>query len=538
MVVWELVPWTPRVLLLLGVLLLLLLLLCLWSSAPGFPKCPPGPRPLPLLGNLLHLDLKRFNTSIYELSRTHGSVFTLHFGPKRIVILAGYKTVKEALLNSEFDKNPPRICRDVFQGHGVLFANGSSWKAMKRFCLSSLRGCGMGLRRGELMITEECHHLIQTLTEFKGEPFDTRLLNPSVSNIICSMLFGHRFDYADPVFREMIHLFNESLQLASSAEISLYNMFPWLSWCCGALLKNRARILKNKEQFTERLRDMVERMKASFDPLDCRGVVDRFLVRQLQEADQTQSHFHSSNLLCTISDLFLAGTETTAVILSWGLILMAKYPAIQDRVQEELGRVVGQRSPRFQDQKDLPYTNAVIHEIQRFGSPVTTAFRKASCDVTFQGYFIEKGTVMFLSLMSAMRDQGEWETPHSFNPAHFLEDDGRFTRREALILFSAGHRACPGENLARMELFLIFTFLLQRFRFSPPPGLSEEDLDLTPDLSFTHKPCSRRLCAEPRPDPRPVLHPQALLCAEPRPDPRPVLHPQALLTPALCRAST
>uniref|UniRef100_A0A3B5LWW8 Uncharacterized protein n=1 Tax=Xiphophorus couchianus TaxID=32473 RepID=A0A3B5LWW8_9TELE len=149
-----------------------------------------------------------------------------------------------------------------------------------------------------------------------------------------------------------------------------------------------------------------------------------------------------------------------------------------------------------EDRKHLPYTDAVIHEIQRLCniSPMAVP-HKTSRDVTFHGYFIKKGTTVIPLLTSVLYDESEWESPHTFNPSHFLDKEGRFIKRDAFLPFSAGRRVCLGESLARMEIFLFFTSLLQHFRFIPPPGVSEDDLDLTPAVGFTIPPSPHELCA-------------------------------------------
>ncbi|XP_062421994.1 cytochrome P450 2K1-like [Pungitius pungitius] len=178
---------------------------------------------------------------------------------------------------------------------------------------------------------------------------------------------------------------------------------------------------------------------------------------------------------------------------------MAKYPQIQDQVQVELSRVVGDRQVRAEDRMNLPFADAVIHETQRFANILPIPLRhQNSTDVTFQGYFIRKGTPVFPLLTSVLWDESEWESPRTFNPAHFLDKDGKFVKRDAFMPFSAGRRVCPGEGLAKMELFLFFTSLLQRFRFTPPPGVKEEDLDLTPAVGFTIPPSPHELCAVSR----------------------------------------
>ncbi|XP_058509006.1 cytochrome P450 2K1-like [Solea solea] len=218
-----------------------------------------------------------------------------------------------------------------------------------------------------------------------------------------------------------------------------------------------------------------------------------------QDSLAVDTHYHERNLFSTINNLFSAGTDTTASTLRWALLLMAKYPHIQDQVQEELSTVVGNRQVQIDDRKNLPYTDAVIHETQRLANVVPMALpHKTSRDITFQGYFIKQGTIVFPLLTSVLYDESEWESPHTFNPSHFLDKEGKFIRRDAFLPFSAGRRACLGESLAKMELFLFFTTLLQRFRFTPAPGVAEDDLDLTPSVGFTLTPSPHELCAVSR----------------------------------------
>ncbi|XP_029014809.1 cytochrome P450 2K1-like [Betta splendens] len=462
---------------------------------------PPGPTPLPLLGNLLQLDLRRPYRTLTEFSKKYGSVFTVYLGPNKVVVLAGYKTVKEALVNhaEEFgDRDIAPIFVDMNLDHGIIFANGDSWKEMRRFALSTLKDFGMGKRTVEDKILEECQHLIQMFETHKGNAFDTaHALSYATSNIMFSIVYGSRFEYDDPRFTRLVRRANKIMSILGSVSVQIYNMFPKLAgW-----VKNRQQILNKFESIVRGVKTLIQQLKDTLNPNTCRGLVDCFLTRQQKEEDSCvlDSHYHDSNLVYTVTNLFFAGTDTTASTLRWALLLMAKYPHIQDQVQEELSRVVGSRCVRVEDRKNLPYTDAVIHETQRLANIVPmSVFHKTSRDINFQGHFIKKGTVVIPLLTSVLYDESEWETPHTFNPSHFLDDHGRFVKRDAFMPFSAGRRMCLGESLAKMELFLFFTCLLQRFRFTPPPGVTEEELDLTPAVGFTIPPVPHKLCAVPR----------------------------------------
>ncbi|XP_041735066.2 cytochrome P450 2K1 isoform X2 [Coregonus clupeaformis] len=459
---------TSSTMTLLGAVLFLLVLYLRssGSSAEEQGKEPPGPRPLPLLGNMLQLDLNRPYRTLCELANKYGSIFTVHFGPKKVVVLAGYKTVKQALVNQaeDFgDRDITPVFYDINQGHGILFANGDSWKEMRRFALTNLRDFGMGNKGSEDKILEEIPYLIEVFEKHDG----------------------------------MADRANETIHLTGSASIQMYNMFPWL----GPWIKNLTRLKKNVADMKMEVTELVRGLKETLNPQMCRGFVDSFLVRKqtLEESGNMDSLYHDNNLVFSVANLFGAGTDTTGTTLRWGLLLMAKYRHIQDRVQEEISRVIGSRQPLVEDRKNLPYTVAVIHETQRLANIAPMAIpHTTSRDVTFQGYFIKKGTSVIPLLTSVLQDDSEWESPHTFNPSHFLDEQGRFIKRDAFMAFSAGRRVCLGESLARMELFLFFTSLLQRFSFSPPPGVTEDDLDLTPSVGFTLNPSPHQLCAVSR----------------------------------------
>ncbi|XP_067312745.1 cytochrome P450 2K1-like [Pseudorasbora parva] len=484
----------------LGALLMFLVLYLLSSGSRSQKegKEPPGPKPLPLLGNLLTLDLTRPFDTFCELSKTYGSIFQVFLGPQKTVVLVGYKTVKEALVNhaEEFgDRNIGPGFGIAKTGHGILFSNGENWKEMRRFALSNLRDFGMGKKGSEEKIIEEIHYLKGEFDKFEGKPFDTtQPVNYAVSNIISSIVYGSRFEYADPEFTKMVDRANENVRVSGSASMMLYKIFPWL----GLFFNNKRIIVRNMLQNRAQVTKLIAGLRETLNPQDCRGFVDSFLMRKQsdEQSCKKDSYFHDENLMMTVNNLFVAGTDTTGTTLRWGLMFMAKYPHIQDRVHEEIDRVIGGRQPVVEDRKKLPYTDAVIHETQRLGDIVPMNLpHKTSCDVYFNGYFIQKGTTVVPLLTSVLKDGSEWEKPNSFYPEHFLDEKGQFIKRDAFMPFSAGRRVCLGESLARMELFLFFTSLIQSYRFTTPPGVSVKDLDLKGIVGITLNPSPHKLCA-------------------------------------------
>ncbi|KAM9616706.1 cytochrome P450 2K1-like isoform 1-T1 [Morphnus guianensis] len=469
-----------------------------WNNHRG-KNFPPGPRALPIIGNLHLFDLKRPYRTYLQLSKLYGPVFSVQMGLRKIVVISGYETVKEALVNQAdaFAERPKiPIFQDLTGGYGIVFAHGENWKVMRRFTLATLRDFGMGKKAIEDRIVEEYGYLADSIVAQEGKPFDgSKMINAAVANIIVSILLGKRFDCKDSRFVRLIHLTKENVRLAGKPLVTMYNTFPQL----GFLLRANKILLQHRDEFHAYLQvTFVERLK-TLDKNDQRNFIDAFLVKQQEEKSTTNGYFHNGNLLSLISNLFTAGMETISTTLNWGFLLMLKYPEIQRKVQEEIEQVIGSNPPQIKHRTHMPYTDAVIHEIQRFANILPLDLpHETAADVTLKGYFIPKGTYIIPLLASVLQDKSQWEKPDAFYPEHFLDANGKFVKKDAFMPFSAGRRICAGETLAKMELFLFFTSLLQKFTFHPPPGVSVSDLDLSPAISFNIRPKPYKMCAVTR----------------------------------------
>ncbi|XP_069832004.1 cytochrome P450 2K1-like [Dendropsophus ebraccatus] len=458
---------------------------------------PPGPMPLPIIGNMNTINTLKPQNSFIELSKKYGSVFRVYLGTQKLVILCGYDTIKDALINhaEEFAGRPvtPMVPK-TSDNYGILLANGESWKVMRRFTLSTLRDFGMGRKSIEEKITEECELLIKAFRSHGGKPFNNlTIINAAVANIIVCILLDHRYDYDDPTILKLMNIVNENVRIMESPMIRLYNSYPSL---IGWLPGSHRKLVENVKEFQIFVRDTFTRKEKELDINNQRNLIDAFLAKQQEGNPESTLYYHNKNLAKLVSNLFSAGMETTSATLRWGLLLMMKYPEIQKNVQNEIENVIGSAQPQTEHRKEMPYTDAVIHEIQRFGDILPGSLPHTTTrDITFKGYFLPKGTTVIPLLHSALRDKAYFEKQYDFYPEHFLDSDGKFKKNEAFIPFSLGKRSCAGENLAKTEIFLFFTTLLQNFTFQAPLGAK---LDLTPALGFTNCPLPHEICAIPR----------------------------------------
>ncbi|KFU99633.1 Cytochrome P450 2D17, partial [Tauraco erythrolophus] len=422
-----------------------------------------------------------------QLHKKFGNIFSLQNSWTNLVVLNGYKTVKEALVHKSEDfadrpyfpiyehvgygtksegKAPDISCSSIIPGI-VLARYGHVWKELRKFTLSTLRNFGMGKKSLEERVTEEAGFLCSAVNSEEGRPFNLHLLvSNAVCNVICTTVYGERFDYGDETFKKLSHLFQNSLDEETGFLPQLLNVVPILLRIPGVPQK----VFREQKAFMDFIDVLIDKHRETWNPAHIRDLTDAFLKEMEKGKEAEKNGFNYNNLRLVTADLFAAGSETTSTTLRWAILYMLLHPEIQSKVQAEIDKVIGrERSPTMMDQASMPYTNAVIHEVQRCGDIVPIGLPHMTYrDTELQGFFIPKGTTIITNLSSVLKDETVWEKPNEFYPKHFLDAKGQFVKPEAFLPFSAGRRACLGEQLARMELFIFFTTLLQKFTFVVP----------------------------------------------------------------------
>ncbi|XP_053328573.1 cytochrome P450 2A5-like [Spea bombifrons] len=469
--------------LLLGLLVSAVLCFYAWSSMYRPQNLPPGPIPLPVLGNLLQLKTGQMVDSLQQMHQKYGDVYTLYLGPRRVVVLCGYEAVKEALVDQGEDFGIRGLLPVVdlyFQGHGVVFSNGDRWKQMRRFSIMTLRSFGMGKRSIEEKIKEEAQCLVEEFRKTNGAPFSPVFhFSQVAANIICSVIFGNRYGYDDADFRRLMQIIDDIFRSMSSFWGQLFDIFDIVMKHLPGPHHRTRRFLHELEEF---VKERIEADKKTLNLDSPRHMIDSFLIRMEEEKNNPSTHFTLKNLLKNTVVMFIAGTEGTSITLRHAFLLLLKHPEVKRKVQEEIDRVIGQhRVPEPEDRSSMPYTQAVIHEIQRFANVLPMNLPHATTnDTEYRGFTIPKGTDVFPVLTSILNDSKYFPDPYTFDPNRFLDENGSFKKNEAFMVFSAGIRVCPGEGLARLEVFLFVITLLQHFDITSP--VAPEDLDISPQM--------------------------------------------------------
>ncbi|XP_015670696.1 cytochrome P450 2C4-like [Protobothrops mucrosquamatus] len=407
------------------VLLLLCILFTLFSSFQMYKKkgqLPPGPTPWPILGNIFQRDVLPLYKYYEKLSVKYGPIFTVWNGSKPMVALCSYEVIKDALIDhsEEFGGRAEMPAhKRIFQNKGLTSIE-KKWRELRRFTLSTLRDFGMGKKRMSARVQEEALCLVEEIAATKGQPFDPRrIFSSAVSNVICAVVFGNRFDYKDRTFIKNQKIVESQLRHSVSFLGLVYNTFPKLVEYFPGPHKV---ILAEPDDVCEYIREKVELHKKTLNPQNPHGYIDCFLLRMEK-----------------IGDIMIADYRCSAW-QSKSLSISSQYVFLTVKVQQEIDEVVGtNRTPSMEDRLKMPFTNAVVHEVQRYQKETLETFPRATtCDVKFHGYTIPKSMPIAPVFASAHFDPHHWETPQKFNPNHFLDEQGQFRKNDAFMPFSAG----------------------------------------------------------------------------------------------------
>ncbi|XP_053246738.1 cytochrome P450 2J4-like isoform X2 [Podarcis raffonei] len=422
-------------------LLILYFLKQLWWSRRRFP---PGLLPLPVIGSMWRTAIRLYQETFTKRTKQNG--------------------------NTEPPVMP--FLRAVANEKDLVFSNERIWKQQRQIGQSVMKKLAMRKQGLEHYIKEEAHQLVGTFARVKGQPFDPLLpITNSVCNVVCAMAFGHRYSAEDENFQKLTEAIDLALKCGGSFIYALREMFPWV---LKRLPGPHKKALSSREFVLLFAKEEMKKHKEHHLLREPQDFTDFYLL-QMEKQGQKQPL-----LLCS------------GHCFSWQLIQISK------KVHKEVEGVLGSsRSVCYQDWKKMPFTSAVIHEIQRLKyASLFRIIRQCAKDVNIFGFLMPRGTFINPDLNSAVLDNKQWRTPEEFNPNHFLDKDGNFVARGEFLLFGSVDSVCLEEQLARIELFIFFSNLLGAFIFQLPSGVKKSSEQHK--VGLTTYPHSYELVAIPR----------------------------------------
>ncbi|XP_060556387.1 cytochrome P450 2J4-like [Ruditapes philippinarum] len=452
--------------------------LCVWRRRKR--KLPPGPQGYLCFGNSFQIDADRIHHDLHKFREEFGPLFKLKLYGTNIVNLSSASLLYEAFETTPTDEiandRSANSTSDIFYGRKHMgCANLSNITLLLReFHKSAIPRYFEREQFFELLNKEEIKRLhLNLISKPTCNINPHEYLRTYFKNVCAILLIGERLSETVPDTDAPWEFIDLLFELIEPSVDGALRTFPFLRHLPGYYGDVYRRTVESRDKVAKRF---FEDQKKSYISGRMRGLVDVCLMRQSDDVIKTGSTLLSDeHIKGFIFDTLAAGMTELLKSIRLFILLMCHYQDIQTRLQAEIDNVIGtERFPEVSDRKWMPFTNAVMLELLRYGSQTPLAIPHL-CKKGFllDGYYIENGSVIFPNLYSIHHDSEIWGDPWDFRPERFLDNKGDLLPPDHsyirnVVPFSLGKRACPGQDFARSRIFITITSLLQRVRILPP----------------------------------------------------------------------
>ncbi|KAJ7142241.1 cytochrome P450 [Mycena epipterygia] len=456
---------------------------------------PPGPRKLPIVGNIFDLP-PAFEWKTYQdWSRQYNSdIIQLDLAGKSVIVLSSLEATDDLLekRSSIYSGRSPLpmlidlmdwtfALRDVWRAHRRLFNQGFNARASRNF------------RPKELAATHELlRRLVHTPEAFRDH------IRRMAAEIIISVAYG--IDVL-PVNDPYIAVAEKAVHAGVQASIPgrfLVDSIPLLKyvpdWFPGAGFKQKAKEWKQLGRELESL-PFVE-VKRQLAAGTASYSFSSESLRILSESDD--KYYDEDTVRATAASMFIAGSDTTVAALSTFFLAMLANPEAQRKAQMEINMVIGQgQLPDFNDEQSLPYVSALVKEVLRWKPVAPIGLQSHRCPTVdlnsslvedeYRGYRLPAGSIIIGNIWAILQDEDMYPDPSVFKPERFLRDGKPNPDvRDPQAVFGFGRRICPARHMALESVWITIASILSVFDITKAVGddgqIIEPSYQYSPDL--------------------------------------------------------
>lgn len=451
-------------------------------------RLPPGPTPLPFLGNNLSIPKSKPWIQFQQWSRQYGPIFTLWIGRKPTLIISDPNIAVDLMekRSNKYSSRPRMVVMgEIYNGNSSILTQpyGKAWSVRRKMLHQALNPKALRLYKPtqEAEASRLCYALLENPDGWEKE------LERFTSSVVFCVAYGHRIDSlkAEVIaerFNFMHYMASLNIPGKFLAEtIPLLARLPqWMTpW------KREIQAMGKKEgEANLKLLEMVKNDVATArvrgeevpDSL-CKLLLD---LREKESIPLSETHFSY-----VPASLFGAGSDTTASTLCSAFLAFVTHPEVLRKAQMEIDNVIGpERTPGFGDESSLPYVRALCKETLRW-RPVAvlggTPHALSEADV-YEGWHIPAGTTILGNNWAINLNEEYYPDPHNFDPVRFLSDTERtqlgiekqpyvseksHPAKAGHSSFGWGRRICPGADLASNSLFAALSKLLWAYDILP-----------------------------------------------------------------------
>jgi cytochrome P450 len=448
----------------------------------------PGPKGLPLLGNLLELDLQHLHQVLGNWRQEYGAVYSYKLGPKPFVVIAEPDLIQSILRNRPARYRRLSAIETVLEEMGVtgvFSAEGMQWKRQRRLTANALDARHLRQFFPTLIkVTDRLCKRWQTAAE-RREPTDVQqdLMRYTV-DITTNLAFGYDMNTLEKegdVIQQHLEKIFPKVNSRINAALPYWRYFK---------LPSDRSLDRSLGSVRDTITEIITQARARLaEEPDLAEHPTNFLEAMLSADREGEEAFTDEEIYGNILTLLLAGEDTTANTLAWMMHLMVEHPEVQLPMRQEAERVTGTSGllNEPQDAEQLQYIEAVALEAMRMKPVAPVIFIEPNEDVEVAGVSIPRGTAMMLLTSQAALEDVYFAAAAQFNPERWLNtgqasSNGHDTK--AFVPFGFGPRFCPGRNLAMVEIKIAMAMVCSTFELSKP----EHAPEVEEVLSFTMEP--------------------------------------------------
>lgn len=448
-------------------------------------RMPPGPTPLPFIGNKHQLPKSQPWIQFQKWSKQYGPIFTIWIGRKPTVIISDPGVAAELMeKRSTIYSSRPRMVamgEILWDGASILVQPyGKEWSTRRKLLHQAMTPKALRLYKPiqTAEATRLCYQLLETPDSWE------KLLERFTSSIVFAVAYGHRIDSLNA---EVIRQRFKFMHYASSLNVpGKYQVesFPFLKHVPDILAPWKVEIKKHGQEEAASNMQLVDLVRSDIARANTRGEdIPESLCKLLLELREKENVLSDRDFSYIPASLFGAGSDTTASTLCSAFLALVTHPETLRAAHDELDNVIGpDRTPTFEDEARLPYIRALAKEVLRWrpvavlgGTP-----HASTEDDHYEGYYIPAGTTVLGNSWAINLNEEYYPNPHRFNPERFLDaallekaknptkETGKAHPAKAgHSSFGWGRRICPGADLAVNSLFIALAKILWAFDIAP-----------------------------------------------------------------------
>ncbi|KAM9971311.1 hypothetical protein ACTFIW_011288 [Dictyostelium discoideum] len=459
----------------------LILSLIIFLSYVAFHKkrtngMPPGPFPLPIIGNLHQLGKSPYK-SLKSFSDKYGGLTTIFLGSVPTVLISEPNILREIIIKNN-DSIIDRYISDsglIIGGErNLLFSKGSFWIKYRKIFSSAMTNAR------KFNIASRIEQQAISLNNYFGTYANSKqAINPHdyIRRYSLNGVIDYSFSDSVEYESDTHHIVIRAAEIMEEI-LATGNPHDYLPFLKPFYTKKRNTLAMAVGQVWDYCNDAITVHRKTLDHEKPRDLLDLILM-EIEKSEEKQFYDDDSLSKC-LTDLIVAGHETVAITLGWMILFLSNHQDVQQKVYDELINVVGKGNlPALAHRKDTSYLNACIQETMRIRTAAPLALpRIASEDIKVGGYTIPKGTQVMMSVYGMASDERYWKDPHIFNPERWLSSShstenggggvvGNSSQSEVFIPFGVGPRMCVGMGVAKDELYYCASQMFMNFKWSP-----------------------------------------------------------------------